>query len=177
MALIVLLRGANLGKRRFSPVKLAKDLAHLELTNIGAAGTFVVSKRVAQAALRKEIAGELPWDDPDMVILKEDEVRDALEAGAKLAAPSGALRFGVALPKAPGKVELPVEATAKDGKWAMRIDALAGRVALGARRRWSETGAYSTKPLDAAIGFDRGTMRDWTTWKKIGAALDKEEDA
>ena len=171
MAIVVLLRGANLGKRRFSPNALVATLEDLGAVNIGAAGTFVVPKRIAAAALRERIQAELPWDDAEMVLLGDKDVRAALAAGEEVKAPAGAKKFGLALPTAPRKADLPLEALAKDGKWGMRYEALAGRVVIGVRRRYDETGPYSTKAIDAAIGAERGTMRDWPTWEKIGAAL------
>ncbi len=172
MTLVVLLRGANLGKRRFSPKALAEALADLDLVNIGAAGTFVVPKRVAERTLRARIQAELPWEDAEMVVLKEAEVRDALAAGEKVKVPEGAKRFGLALPEAPpAGLRLPLEALAKDGAWGMRYEAVAGRVAIGVRRRFDETGTYSTKEVDKALGGDRGTMRDWPTWEKVRDAL------
>ena len=173
MTLVVLLRGANLGKRRFSPKALAEALSDLGLVNVGAAGTFVVPKRVAERTLRERVQAELPWDDAEMVVLKETEVRDALAAGAKVAVPEGAKRFGLALPDPPpAGLKLPLVALAKDGAWGMRYEAVAGRVAIGVRRRFDETGTYSTKDVDAALGSDRGTMRDWPTWEKIEKAMD-----
>lgn len=173
MALVVLLRGANLGKRRFSPKALAEALADLDLVNIGAAGTFVVPKRIAEKALRARVQAELPWEDAEMVVLEAREVEAALDAGAALTPPAGARKFAVALPKAPAEEpKLPVEALAKDGRWGMRYEALAGRVVIGVRRRFDETGSYSTKALDEAVGTDRGTMRDWPTWERIGAAIE-----
>lgn len=173
MALVVLLRGANLGKRRFSPKALVAALEDLDVVNIGAAGTFVVHERVAEATLRARVQGELPWEDAEMVVLKEKEVREALAAGEKVAIPPGAKRFGIALPRKPSKAPaFPLEALAKDGKWGMRYELLSGRVLVGVRRRFDQTGSYSTKEIDAAVGAERGTMRDWPTWEKIGAALD-----
>ena len=172
MVLIVLLRGANLGKRRFSPKAVVEALADLEAVNIGAAGTFVVRKRVGERPLRARIAAELPWDNPPMVILGGKEVRDVIATGGKVDVPAGARRFALALPKAPPKTPaLPLVAMAKDGKWGMRYEALVGRVVIGVRRRFDETGAYSTRELDEAVGSDEGTMRDWPTWEKIGSAL------
>jgi hypothetical protein len=41
VALVVFLRGANVGGHRtFRPAVLARDLEHLDAVNIGAAGTF-----------------------------------------------------------------------------------------------------------------------------------------
>lgn len=176
MALVVLLRGANLGARRFSPKALADSLAALDVVNVGAAGTFVVRGRVAQANLRARIQGELPWEDAPMVILTAAEVREALAAGAKVVAPAGGKKFGLALPQAPpASLRFPLEAKAKDGAWGMRYVAAAGRVIVGVRRRFDETGTYSTKALDEAVGSDAGTMRDWPTWEKIGQALDASD--
>lgn len=174
VALVVLLRGANLGKRRFSPKALVESLADLDAVNIGAAGTFVIPKRVAESTLRARVQAELPWEDAEMVLLKEQEVRDAIAAGADLKIPAGARKFGIALAKQPTKKPtFPLEAHAKDGKWGMRYELLSGRVLVGVRRRFDETGPYSTKDIDAAVGFGPrdGTMRDWPTWEKIGAAL------
>ena len=60
MALVVLLRGLNVGGyRTFRPTTLAEELRHLNAVNIGATGTFVVRKRVSHAQLRFEIARRL----------------------------------------------------------------------------------------------------------------------
>ena len=43
MALVVLLRGVNVGGHRtFRPTTLAEQLRHLDAVNVGAAGTFVI---------------------------------------------------------------------------------------------------------------------------------------
>lgn len=45
MALVVLLRGINVGgHRKLRPKTLASDLEAFDVVNIGAAGTFVVRK-------------------------------------------------------------------------------------------------------------------------------------
>ena len=47
MALVVFLRGVNVGGHRtFRPTVLAKQLKHLGAVNIGAAGTFVVHRPI-----------------------------------------------------------------------------------------------------------------------------------
>jgi uncharacterized protein (DUF1697 family) len=46
MALVVLLRGVNVGGHKtFRPKRLAERLRDLDVVNIGAAGTFVVRRR------------------------------------------------------------------------------------------------------------------------------------
>lgn len=48
MALVVLLRGINVGSHRtFQPSVLAKQLKHLDAVNIGAAGTFLIRRPIA----------------------------------------------------------------------------------------------------------------------------------
>lgn len=50
MALVVLLRGVNVGGHRtLRPTELAKELAGLDAVNIGAAGTFVIRRPLAAA--------------------------------------------------------------------------------------------------------------------------------
>src|SRR4026207_1122649 len=65
---VVLLRGVNVGGHRtFRPARLAEQLQHLGAVNIGAAGTFVIRKRVTQAQLRAEFAERLPFDTDIMI--------------------------------------------------------------------------------------------------------------
>ena len=62
MALVVLLRGANVGGHRtFRPSTLAEQLKHLDAVNIGAAGTFVIRQPVGRA-LHVEFTRRLPFD-------------------------------------------------------------------------------------------------------------------
>ena len=62
MALVVLLRGVNVGGyKTFRPAQLAAELKHLDAVNIGAAGTFVIRRPVTQAKLRAELARRLPF--------------------------------------------------------------------------------------------------------------------
>ena len=57
MALVVFLRGVNVGGHRtFRPSLLAQELKYLGAVNIGAAGTLVIRARVSRAKLRAELA-------------------------------------------------------------------------------------------------------------------------
>ena len=63
MALVVLLRGVNVGGHRtFRPTTLARQLEHLDAVNIGAAGTFVIRRPITQRQLRTELARTLPFE-------------------------------------------------------------------------------------------------------------------
>jgi hypothetical protein len=63
MALVVLLRGVNVGGHRiFRATTLTEQLKHLDAVNIGAAGTFVIRQPVTRVRLRAELARSLPFD-------------------------------------------------------------------------------------------------------------------
>ena len=63
MARVVLLRGVNVGGHRtFRPATFAKQLKHLDVVNVGAAGTFVIGAPATPAELRGELARRLPFE-------------------------------------------------------------------------------------------------------------------
>src|SRR5579884_3102875 len=89
MALVVFLRGVNVGGRRtFQPSALARELADLDVVNVGAAGTFVVRKATSQAAVRAEFLGRLPVETELMVVRGGDLM--ALARGDPFAAEAAA---------------------------------------------------------------------------------------
>ena len=68
MALVVLLRGVNVGGHRtFRPTTLAEQLEHLDAVNIGAAGTLVIRRPITRKQLRAELARRLPFDTEIMI--------------------------------------------------------------------------------------------------------------
>lgn len=68
MALVVLLRGINVGGRRsFRPTRLADQLGRLDAVNIGATGAFVIKRPVTRTQLRAEIASRLPFEAEIMI--------------------------------------------------------------------------------------------------------------
>src|SRR5262249_60541620 len=75
MALVVFLRGSNVGgKNVFRPAQLVAGLAHLDVVNVGAAGTFVVRGRCTAAAGKDEILTRLPFA-PEIAIRPASEGR------------------------------------------------------------------------------------------------------
>src|SRR5580700_1554039 len=63
MALIVFLRGINVGGHRtFRPSVLARDLAPYDVVNVGAAGTFVVRKPGSRAKFLADLRRKLPFE-------------------------------------------------------------------------------------------------------------------
>ena len=62
MALIVFLRGINVGGHRtFRPSVLAKELGAYDVVNVGAAGTLIVRKPGARAKFLVELRRKLPF--------------------------------------------------------------------------------------------------------------------
>ena len=60
MPLVVFMRGVNVGTaKRFQPSLFARELEHLGVSNLGAAGTFVVRGTLAESALRAEFLRRL----------------------------------------------------------------------------------------------------------------------
>jgi len=161
---IVFLRGANLGKRRFSPKAVEKALADLGVVNVAAAGTFVVRKRVAAKTLRARIEEELPFEPAPMMIATQAEVVAAIEAGAGIAIAEGARRFATIMERAPAKPKLPVEAP------GIVIPRIVGRFALGTRRPMAEHGVYPNEVVERAFDVD-ATTRDWPTMEMVATLL------
>src|SRR5580658_3839884 len=68
MALVVFLRGVNVGgHRRFRPSVLARQLSGYDVLNVGAAGTFIVRKPVVRTAgsrakFRTALLRKLPFE-------------------------------------------------------------------------------------------------------------------
>src|SRR5712692_221369 len=74
MAHVVFLRAANVGGRNvFRPARVAASLAHLDIANVGAAGTFVVRGKATAASIRREILAQLSFE-PEIVIRPAGEV-------------------------------------------------------------------------------------------------------
>ncbi len=171
MALVVLLRGVNVGgHRRFRPVTLAEQLRHLSAVNIGAAGTFVIRRPVARAQLRAELARRLPFeteivicDGRDIVRLLSDDI--AVHDPAQ----PGIVRFMSVLSRAPRLTPtLPLDLPPQ-GEWLVKILSRDGRFVIGQYRRHMKTIGY-LGALDRIFGVPV-TTRNWGTVTAIAAVL------
>ncbi|HWB11975.1 MAG TPA: hypothetical protein VG826_22310 [Pirellulales bacterium] len=170
MTLIVLLRGANVGGRRFSPKAVEAALADLDVVNLGAAGTFVVRKRVGEKSLRARIEAELPFAPAPMIVVNDREIASALHAGESIDGPSDAKRFATAMESPPSLLpKLPIEAP-NSARWGVRVVAVSGRFAIGLRRRVDATGVYPNEIVERAFGV-AATTRDWPTMEKLAKLL------
>jgi uncharacterized protein (DUF1697 family) len=172
MALVVLLRGVNVGGHRtFRPAGLAKELEHLSAVNIGAAGTFVIRARVGRAELRTELARRLPFDTEIVICEGRDIVRIiSREAAALRPAAAGIVRFVSVLVRDPIETpELPLQIP-PHGEWLVRILVRDGRFAVGEYRRDMKTIGY-LGTLDRIFGVPV-TTRNWNTMTAIVKALE-----
>ena len=172
MALVVLLRGVNVGGHRtFRPAGLAKELEHLGAVNLGAAGTFVIRKRVGRAELRTELARRLPFDTEIVICEGRDILRlVSRKAAAFPPAPTGIVRFVSVLVRDPIETpELPLQLPPR-GQWLVRILARDGRLVVGEYRRHMKTIGY-LGTLDRIFGVPV-TTRNWNTVTAIARALE-----
>jgi uncharacterized protein (DUF1697 family) len=171
MALVVFLRGVNVGGHRtFRPSLVANELSNFDVVNVGAAGTFVVRNRISQAKLRAELLRQLPFE-AEVVICKGDDVLD-LETGNPFAGqPAGPkiVRFVSILAK-PGQ---PLSSTPlslpSGGKWFLKILATKNRFVFGLYRREMKTLRYLGQ-LDKIFGVTV-TTRNWNTITAIARIL------
>jgi uncharacterized protein (DUF1697 family) len=170
MPSVVFFRAVNVGGHQtFQPGKLAKDLAHLGVVNIGAAGTFVVRGNISQTRLRDEILQRLPFKPELMICLARDVF--ALARGkwfGEAPAERNQGRFVSVLQKAPrAKPSLPIDHP--PGKnWEVRIIAISGRFALTIRRLGQ---TYSNAVVEKHLGVP-ATTRNWNTIAAICEVLE-----
>ncbi len=174
MALVVLLRGVNVGGHRtFRPAALSRELEHLDVVNIGAAGTFVIRRPVPQAQLRAELARRLPFDTEIMICQGREIVRlMSRDPFADQPVRPDIVRFVSVLARRPrSEPSLPLCIPAS-GTWLMKILARDNRFVLGMyRRQMKAIGHLGT--LDRIFGVP-ATTRNWNTMTAIAKVLGHE---
>lgn len=172
MALVVFLRGVNVGgHRRFRPAALAEALTHLGAVNVGAAGTLVVWRPVTRTRLRAELARRLPFT-ADMMICEAREITRLMSRDHFAGQPAGPdrVRFVSILSGSPRKVpSLPLRLPSRGG-WLLKVIAIDGRFVLGVYRRQMKVISY-LGTLDKLFGT-RATTRNWNTIGAIARVLD-----
>jgi len=163
MALVVFLRGVNVGGHRtFRPSLVAKELRDYDVVNIGAAGTFVVRTPVSRAKLRAELLRTLPFetevalcDGRDLVRLETDN-----PFGAEPKRPD-VVRFVSILSKA-HRLRAPLPITfPPDGEWLLRVIAVKKQFVFGVYRRHMKAIGYLAQ-IDKLFGVP-ATTRNWNT--------------
>jgi uncharacterized protein (DUF1697 family) len=167
MALIVFLRGVNVGGHRtFRPSILARELSDYDVVNVGAAGSFVVRNPGSRARFRAALLGKLPFEAEVMLCDGRDVVRLETENpfGAEPSAPD-IVRFVSILSK-PGAVRASLPVTfPSDGKWLVRVMASQGQFVFGMYRRHMKTIGYLGQ-IDKLFCAP-ATTRNWNTMMAI----------
>ena len=163
MALVVLLKGVNVGGHRtFRPSVLAHDLERFDVVNVGAAGTLVVRKTVSQRQLRAEILRRLPFDADVMICNANDILRVASgDPFAGQAVGPDIIRFVSVLarrrrPSSPVPMRLPT-----GGRWRLKVLACHDRFVFGVYRREMKAIGYLGQ-LEKVFGVPV-TTRNWNT--------------
>src|SRR5690242_6198468 len=122
MALVVFLRGVNVGGHRtFRPSILARALSRYDVVNVGAAGTFVVRQPGSRARFRAELLRRLPFDAHVIICDGRDLIRLETEHpfGTRPARPD-TVRFVSILSKAGAiKASIPITLPPR-GEWCVR---------------------------------------------------------
>jgi uncharacterized protein (DUF1697 family) len=163
MALIVFLRGVNVGGHRaLRPSILAREMSDYDVVNVGAAGTFVVRKPGSRATFRTALLRKLPFEAEIVLCDGRDLLR--LETENPFAGePSSpdVVRFVSILSKAGGvRTSLPV-AFPSDGPWLVRLIASDGQFVFGMYRRHMKTIGYLGQ-IDKLYRVP-ATTRNWNT--------------
>ena len=175
MAVVVFLRGVNVGGHRtFRPSLLANQLKDFKVVNIGAAGTFVVCQRVAQARLRSELVKRMPFE-AEVMMCTGRELIEAAAAHPFAGEASGPdqVRFVSVLagrPKALPQVPIVLP---QQGRWLLKILAIHNRILFGVyRREMKAIGCLSG--IDKLLGVP-ATTRNWNTIAAILKVLASHE--
>ena len=174
MALVVLLRGVNVGGHRtFRPTALAQQLKHLDAVNIGAAGTFVIRRPVTRAQLRAELARRLPFDT-EIMICEGREIARLMSRNPFADQPvrPDEVRFVSVLSKRPRSAPTTPVTLPSTGKWLLKILARDNRFVFGVYRRHLKVISY-LGTFDRRFGVPV-TTRNWNTIVAIARALDSK---
>jgi uncharacterized protein (DUF1697 family) len=171
VALVVLLRGVNVGGHRtFRPAALARELAEFDAVNIGAAGTFVIRRPVSRAQLRTELARRLPFET-EAVVCDGREVTRLLNSDCFADQPvrPDIVRFVSVLVRKPVSTPSLPFCLPSAGQWLLKVLAVDGPFVAGVyRRQMKAIGCLGT--LDRVFGVPV-TTRNWNTMTAIGKVL------
>jgi uncharacterized protein (DUF1697 family) len=174
MALVVLVRGVNVGGRRFQPSTLAAQLKHLDVINIGAAGTFVVRRPVSRAQLRGELARRLPFNAEIMICDSRDIVRlVSRDYFADHPPRPDIVRFVSVLARRPRSSPAIPMVLPTNGQWLLKVLARDDRFVIGLHRRHMKVIGYLGM-LDRLFGAP-ATTRNWNTITAIARVLGENE--
>ena len=171
MALVVFLRGANVGGHRtFRPTTLTTQLKHFDAVNIGAAGTFVIRQPVTRARLRAELTSRLPFD-AEIMICQGHEIIRLMSHNHFANEPTRPeiVRFVSILSQRPRSAPSLPMSFPSSGSWLLKILARENRFVLGLYRRHMKVIGY-LGTFDRLFGVPV-TTRNWNTITAITRVL------
>jgi uncharacterized protein (DUF1697 family) len=176
MPLVVFMRAVNVGgHKRFQPSTLAKQLAHLGVINVGAAGTFVVPGTVAHGSVRHQFQRRLPFA-AEMMICPGRTLIDLAANNAFSAGPSSKdlRQFVSVMSRVPRRLP-PLPLCQPEGeRWEVKVIGVSGRFAVSLFRRLGKSFVDPNGVVEK--GFDlRATTRNWNTIAKICDILKKTQ--
>lgn len=171
MALVVLIKGANVGGHRtFRPSILAKEWSRFDVVNVGAAGTLIFRKPLSRLKLRAEMMRRLPFET-DVMICNGGDILRLMARDPFAGQPSGPniVRFVSVLAKRrrPSR-SVPFDFPS-EGEWGVRIVACEDRFVFGMYRRQMKAISYLGQ-LEKIFGVPV-TTRNWNTILAIGRIL------
>ena len=174
MALVVFLRGVNVGgRRRFRPSVVADQLRDYRVVNIGAAGTFVVRKPVSRALLLSVLRQRLPFETKVMICTGREVIAatSPMPFGDQPLTPN-IVRFVSVLARRPMKLPQMPFRIPPGGKWLVSILDARGRFVFGFyRREMKAIGCLGA--IDKHFGVP-ATTRNWNTIRQIVDVLEKK---
>jgi len=173
MALVVFLRGVNVGGHRtFRPRLLASELSNFDVVNVGATGTFIVRKPGTHSEFRSALRQKLPFEANIVMCEGRAFARMVLEDPfADEPSQPDVVRFVSVLPKVSHiRPDVPVTFPSDD-KWLVRVIAAKGQFVFGMYRRHMKTIGYLGQ-LDRLFGT-LVTTRNWNTMLAIMRILDQ----
>jgi uncharacterized protein (DUF1697 family) len=171
MALVVFLRGVNVGgHRRFRPSVIAKELGSYGVVNVGAAGTLVVADPGSRLKFRAALIERLPFEATMVFCEGRDLIRLVADNPFRtLARRPDTVRFLTLLSKTRRVLPATPLSLPPDGEWFVRVIAATNRFALGVYRRHMKTIAYLGQ-LDKVFGVPT-TTRNWNTISTVVRVL------
>ena len=171
MALVALLKGINVGGHRtFRPSTLAKALARFGVINVGAAGTFIIRKRVSRRQLWAEIRKHLPFT-AEIVICAGRDILSLASQNPFAGQPSGraVVPFVSVVAQRSRPTTRPPLALPPTGRWCVRFLAYQHPFVLGVHRREMRAISYLGQ-LEKVLGVPM-TTRSWNTIQAIARIL------
>jgi uncharacterized protein (DUF1697 family) len=175
MALIVFLRGVNVGGHRtFRPSIFARELSDYDVVNVGAAGTFVVWKPGPLTKFRAKLLQKLPFEAEVVLCDSRDLIRLTIDNPFRTE-PSrpDVVRF-VSIRFKSQRVgpSLPITFPS-DGEWLVRLIGSNERFVFGEYRRHMKTIGYLGQ-IDKLFG-GKVTTRNWNTIMAIVQVLKRRQ--